>query len=108
MAFVACSHLGECLCSGLPSLTQTSGYQIPLPRGGFKVVFYLPAADSGTARGFGVTIEGEVISVDHETGSWSNKQRLEVAVVDGLLDLDFIRGVGDPVIAALEICKLRE
>ncbi len=88
-----------------------AGYRLPLPRGEYEVVLHFAEVyGKKIGRRFAVRLEGkeaplpiELLEPDHAA---ARKLALRTEVADGLLDLELVAQVADPLISALEIRRL--
>jgi len=93
-----------------PKYPPTPAYRIPLPRATYKVTLHFAEHHYRTpgSRSFGARIEGEGILKDYDMVAsrgffMADVQRFEAEVKDGMLDIEFVHGVEDPAISAIEI-----
>jgi tetratricopeptide (TPR) repeat protein len=89
-----------------------AAYRIPLPRGTYRVILRF-AEVYFRARGkrvFDVKLEGEEVLRGYEPlkGGFAtaDTRQYTVAVEDGILDIEFVRRVDNPMISAIEIERL--
>ncbi|HVR72730.1 MAG TPA: hypothetical protein VMT52_00285 [Planctomycetota bacterium] len=98
-------------------LQAIPGYSIPLPAGRYGVSLSLvekvrgtPSAGADSRASFEVLLEKMPIPAHVEAGNTGAAtpaaREVEVEVVDGALDIDFVRRFGDPLITAIEVRRL--
>jgi len=92
-----------------------TAYSIPLPKGWYRVTLHFiegKHTESGH-RSFGVALEGKtVLEVTYDPFRKSfgepHSPDFTVAVEDGTLDIDFLRGGDNPVLSGIEVARWRE
>jgi hypothetical protein len=88
-----------------------TAYKIPLPRGRYRVTLYFCESHYRTPgrRRFDVLIEGREAFRDVEplAAGFGTLHSLsaETRVDDGILEIEFVRKIGDPTITAMEIAR---
>ena len=95
------------------------GYRIPLPPGGYRVALHFaeihePARnrrENGFRRVFDVRLEGKTVLEEYDPGAKgfaaADVRTFEVAVEDGILDIEFVHRVENPKVSAIEVIRLK-
>ena len=97
----------------LDTLEFPRGYRLPLPAGRYQLTLHFAELDGAVhndpkhKRDFDVIVEGRTVLEDYEIFergfATADRHRFEVSVDDGLLDIEFVRGVHLPQVAAIEV-----
>jgi hypothetical protein len=89
------------------------GYSIPLPRGRYRIVLHFGEIFfvAPGCRGYDVLLEGQTVEPDYDPvgkGAFTaDSLAFTRSVVDGTLDIDFVRKRNNPIISAIEIHTLK-
>ncbi|MBI4600811.1 MAG: tetratricopeptide repeat protein, partial [Planctomycetes bacterium] len=88
---------------------RRAGYVIPLPRAAYRVTLHFAETwfTEPKQRSFGVRIEEEEVLKDYEPFSKgfaaADPHGFKSEVKDGVLDIELVHRVGDPMVSAIEI-----
>jgi len=92
------------------------GYRLEVPNGTYTVTlkFNEPFFEKAGSRRFGVNVQGKPVVEDLDLVAKVGKNEAfdvvtkDVCVADGVLNIGFIRGFGDPCIAGIEVAGARD
>ncbi len=87
---------------------QPAGYRIPLPKGSYEIIFHFAEVyGKKIGRRFDIRLEGKEarsgVEFSEKDYSVARQLPLRAEVSDGLLDIEFVPQVSEPLLSALEI-----